>query len=130
MKAKQIIKTGKSFLGIPYVFGAPAGRTDIFDCSSFVQYVYAVHGIHLPRNSRQQFTVGRRIPISSLKKGDLLFFTTHCRSKKKGIKRIGHVAIYIGNNYILHTSRVEKKVAIASLTPYWKTVIIGARRVI
>ncbi len=129
-KAKQIIKTGKEYIGTPYVFGAEPGRADKFDCSSFVQYVYAAHDIPLPRTSRQQFQMGKPVPISSLRRGDLLFFTTPKRAKLKNIQRIGHVAIFIGGNSILHTSRVEKKVAITSLHPYWKTKIIGARRVL
>ncbi|WP_053073845.1 C40 family peptidase [Bacillus sp. LL01] len=129
-KAKQIIKTGEAFISTPYVYGAESGRVDRFDCSSFVQYVYATHGISLPRTSRQQFQVGDPIPLASVRRGDLLFFTTPKRGKLKGNKRIGHVAIFIGNNSILHTSRVEKKVAIAPLHPYWKTKIVGARRVL
>ncbi|WP_223702642.1 C40 family peptidase [Sutcliffiella deserti] len=130
MRAKYIIHTGKHFLGTPYRFGAPSYRTDIFDCSSFIQYVYGANGIILPRNSRQQFRMGQPIRLSSIQKGDLLFFTTPKRKRKKGIEKIGHVAIYMGNHQILHTSRVEKKVSIASLSPYWKKVIIGARRVL
>mgnify|MGYP005761255085 FL=1 len=129
-KAKRIIKGGKGFLGTPYIFGAESGRTDRFDCSSFVQYVYGLHGISLPRTSRQQYLFGKPVPLSSVRRGDLLFFTTPKRAKYKGIRKIGHVAIFIGNNSILHTSRVEKKVAIVSLEPYWRKKLIGARRVV
>ncbi|MGD6776880.1 C40 family peptidase [Sutcliffiella horikoshii] len=129
-KAKRIIKSGKAFLGTPYVFGAASGRTDRFDCSSFVQYVYGAHGIILPRTSRQQYLFGKPVPLSSVKRGDLLFFTTPKRAKLKGLNKIGHVAIFIGNNSILHTSRIEKKVAIAPLDPYWRKKVIGARRIV
>jgi cell wall-associated NlpC family hydrolase len=96
--ADQIIKTGEKFLGTPYKFGSPSGYTKTFDCSSFVQYVYGVNGIKLPRSSRQQAQVGQTIPRSQIQKGDLLFFTT---SHSNG--QIGHVAIYAGNNRVLHT---------------------------
>src|SRR4051812_31711314 len=56
--ANNIIKTGKRFLGVPYKWGSPAGRTDEFDCSSFTQYVFKLNGISLPRNSRQQSKTG------------------------------------------------------------------------
>jgi len=130
MLAERIIRTGKRYIGTPYVFGAPSNRKDIFDCSSFVRHVYGQHGINLPRNSRQQFQVGRAIPLSWLREGDLLFFTTPKRKKKNGLERIGHVAIYLGNHTILHTSRHDKNVTITSLSPYWEKVIVGARRVI
>lgn len=130
MSAEQLINTAKKYIGTPYVFGAPSSRTDIFDCSSFVQYVYGVNGIKLPRNSRQQFKVGKRVSLTNVKVGDLLFFTTPSRKKQKGSSKIGHVAIYIGNYSILHTSRHDKQVTVTSLSPYWQKVIIGARRVI
>ncbi|WP_226683109.1 C40 family peptidase [Sutcliffiella horikoshii] len=129
-KAKRIIKTGKEFLGTPYVFGAESGRTDRFDCSSFVQYVYGAHGIILPRTSRQQYLIGKPVLLSSVRRGDLVFFTTPKRTNHKEIHKIGHVAIFIGNNSILHTSRIEKKVSIASLDPYWRKKLIGVRRVV
>jgi peptidoglycan endopeptidase LytE len=129
-KEKRIIKSGMELLGTPYVFGANPGQTDRFDCSSFVQYVYGAHGIILPRTSRQQYLIGKTVPLSSVRRGDLLFFTTPKRAKLKGLNKIGHVAIFIGNNSILHTSRVEKKVAIASLDPYWRTKLVGAKRIV
>jgi cell wall-associated NlpC family hydrolase len=73
MLADQIIYTGLNFLGIPYVYNAPSFWTDMFDCSSFIQYIFNVHGIPLPRNSRQQFLVGHHISSRQLRKGDLLF---------------------------------------------------------
>lgn len=96
--ADKIIQTGEKYMGTPYQYGAKSGQTRTFDCSSFTQYVYKQHGISLPRSSRQQAQVGTTIPRSQIKKGDLLFFTT---SKSNG--QIGHVAIYAGNNRVLHT---------------------------
>ncbi|MBM7619853.1 peptidoglycan endopeptidase LytE [Bacillus tianshenii] len=130
MLADKIIQTGKEYLGTPYVFGAPSNRKDIFDCSSFVQRVYGQHGIKLPRSSRKQFQVGRPIPLSCIREGDLLFFTTPMRRKKKWHERIGHVAIYLGNHTILHTSQSDRKVSITILSPYLEHMIVGARRVI
>ncbi|MFZ3589418.1 NlpC/P60 family protein [Bacillus sp. DJP31] len=57
MLVNRIISTGLQYLGTPYVFHAPPYRTDVFDCSSFMQYIFGVHGILLPRNSRQPFEV-------------------------------------------------------------------------
>jgi peptidoglycan endopeptidase LytE len=51
--ADKIIQTGEKYLGVPYKFGARSGRTDMFDCSSFTQYVYWKNGTKLPRTSRQ-----------------------------------------------------------------------------
>lgn len=96
--ADKIIQTGNKYLGTPYEFGAKAGQTSTFDCSSFVQYVYKQHGINLPRSSRQQATVGKTIAKSQLEKGDLVFFT-----REDTAPNVGHVAIYVGDGKILHT---------------------------
>jgi cell wall-associated NlpC family hydrolase len=96
--ADKIIATGEKYLGTPYRLGSPSGYTRTFDCSSFVQYVYSIHGIKLPRSSRQQATVGKTVPRNQIEKGDLLFFTTRSSGG-----RIGHVGIYAGNNKVLHT---------------------------
>jgi cell wall-associated NlpC family hydrolase len=130
MLADRIISTGLKYLGTPYVFNAPSYRTDMFDCSSFTQYVFGVNGIPLPRNSRQQFLVGTPVPLHRIQKGDLLFFTTEKRKKRSGIAKIGHVGIYIGNNQMLHTYRQGKKVTITKLNSYWKENFIGAKRVL
>lgn len=96
--ADKIINTGEKYMGTPYQYGARSGQTKTFDCSSFVQYVYGLHGIDLPRNSRQQSKVGKTIPRSQIQKGDLLFFKTSSSGSN-----IGHVGIYAGNNKVLHT---------------------------
>lgn len=95
--ADRIIKLGEKFMGTPYTFGAPAGQTDTFDCSSFVQYLFGQNGIKLPRTSRQQSTLGITIPRDQIQKGDLLFFKS---SNSDGTVR--HVGIYAGNDLILH----------------------------
>ena len=46
-----------------------------FDCSGFTQYVFARHGIALPREVREQFRIGREVRGDPAP-GDLLFFTT------------------------------------------------------
>jgi cell wall-associated NlpC family hydrolase len=130
MLANKIILTGLQYLGTPYVFNAPSYRTDRFDCSSFIQYIFRENGIHLPRNSRQQFLVGRPISFHRIKKGDLLFFTTKARKNRKGLSRVGHVAIYMGQGRMLHTYRPENKVVTTRLDSYWRKSLIGAKRVL
>ncbi|KRD85868.1 hypothetical protein ASE51_27135 [Bacillus sp. Root147] len=130
MLADKIIFTGLKCLGIPYVFNAPSNQTNMFDCSSFIQYIFRVNGISLPRNSRQQFEIGLPISFSHIQKGDLLFFTTEKRKNRRGSSKIGHVGIYIGNGEMLHTYRPENKVTISKLNSYWKAVFVTAKRVI
>jgi cell wall-associated NlpC family hydrolase len=130
MRPNQIISSGLQYLGTPYLFNAPSYQTDTFDCSSFIQYIFGINGILLPRNSRQQYKVGRPISFERIKKGDLLFFTTKARKNRQGLSRIGHVAIYIGQGQILHTYKKGKKVMITELNSYWKKSFIGVKRVL
>ena len=116
--ADQISATGKQFLGVPYKFGSKSGVTSTFDCSSFTQYVYKQNGISLPRDSRQQSTVGTYVPRNQLKPGDLIFFYSP----------IHHVAIYIGNGQILHTYG-KPGVTISDLSS-WESRINTIRRVL
>ena len=94
-RGEQMIRVARSYLGRPYVFGASGTRA--FDCSSFVrQVVYQVTGRVMPRTAAAQARVGRQIPRSALKRGDLIFFQN---TYKRGIS---HVGIYMGNNRIIH----------------------------
>lgn len=122
-KANAIISYGKRFLGTPYRFGAEYPKTGKFDCSSFVQYVYAHNGISLPRVSRDQAKKGVYVAKANIRPGDLLFFSVG------NSKTIGHVAIYVGNNQILHTYGAGG-VKVAKINTYWKNHYITARRVI
>lgn len=127
-KADKIISFGKRYLGTPYLFGAKPWRTEQFDCSSFVQYIYGKHGISLPRNSRQQNRKGKHITTKQRRKGDLLFFNTYSRQHRKD--KIGHVAVYIGNNKMLHASESCGNVCIMAVNEYPLGVYKKAKRVI
>lgn len=125
VSASQIISYGERFLGTPYQFGAKYETSGKFDCSSFVQYVYGHFGIELPRVSRNQAKVGKYVPRSNLKKGDLVFFTTTTSGNQ-----IGHVGIYAGNGKILHTYG-EGGVKYSSITSgFWDKHYVTARRVL
>ena len=118
----SIVSTAKQYLGIPYVWGGstPSG----FDCSGFVQYVYAKHGFSLPRTSKQQWTAGTSISKASLQPGDLVFFANTYTSG------VSHLGIYIGNGQFIHASS-SKGVIISDLSnSYWASHYHGCRRVL
>ncbi len=122
--ASKVISVGKRYLGTPYVFGASAGQTRSFDCSSFTQFVYKQVGISLPRSSKSQAKSGRFVSKSQLQPGDLIFSDTNRDGS------INHVSIYMGNNKILHTYRKGIGVTISSFKgSTWDKTYVTARRV-
>jgi peptidoglycan DL-endopeptidase CwlO len=108
--AAGILATAERYLGTRYRYGGASPREG-FDCSGFVQYVFAKHGIELPRTSRQQAHAGDALPLSTatLKPGDLLLFAS-------GGSQVNHVALYVGNNRILHASAGAGRVVYDDLT--------------
>jgi cell wall-associated NlpC family hydrolase len=94
----RVIPTAERYLGTPYRWGGTSPVTG-FDCSGFVQYVFARNAVNLPRTSRQQAKVGAAMPRSfrRLAPGDLVMFA------ERG-EPISHVAIYAGRNRIIHAT--------------------------
>ncbi len=120
-KASAIIATSKQYIGVNYVYGGttPTG----FDCSGFVQYVFAKNGISLPRVSRDRFKVGTPVSFRNLQSGDLVFFSL----AKNGV--VDHMGIYVGNGQFINASS-SKGVTIYTFGPYWKSAYVGAKRVL
>ncbi|MFW5435609.1 C40 family peptidase [Paenibacillus apiarius] len=122
--ATKMINLGDNYLGVKYKFGASTDTTKVFDCSSFMHFLYMKQGIDLPRASYEQATVGKKVQRSELKKGDLLFFATGRRGKGK----IAHVAMYAGNGKILHT--FGKPGVTYSNLKDWDDTYVTARRIL
>lgn len=119
-EVQLFVNVATGFLGAPYRFGGSSLKG--IDCSSFVQKIYRIFGITLPRSAREQATVGISITRENLTKGDLVFFHTY--------RSLGHVGIYIGNNEFVHASSKSKAVRIDSLdTPYYQKRFQRAIRV-
>lgn len=135
---EAVIEEGAKLLGTPYVYGATRlhdGRgnfyksfsTDEFDCSSLMQYIfYKGADKLLDVNTRTQVYQGTTVTRAQLKRGDLMFFTNASRKNNKGVERIGHVALYLGDNYILHTASDYAKIEQISSTR-WSYFIQGQR---
>ena len=90
-----IVAYAKQFLGNPYVYGGTS-LTNGADCSGFTQSVFAHFGITTGRSSRDQAAKGKEISLSAIQPGDLLFYASG--------SYINHVAIYIGDGKIIHSS--------------------------
>lgn len=104
--ASTVINAAQSKAGATWVWGAEGPNR--FDCSGLVQWSFARAGIDLPRSSRQQHDFAAPIGAQDARAGDLVFF-----SDSAG--RVYHVAIYMGDNTIVHTGRVGGEVRVQEL---------------
>lgn len=99
----KIAENAYMFLNAPYQWG---GRSPFgIDCSGFVQIVYKLNGIYMPRDAYQQAEMGQTLSfIEEAEEGDLAFF-----DNDEG--KITHVGIILTNNRIIHASgkvRIDK----------------------
>jgi cell wall-associated NlpC family hydrolase len=115
---RQVLDRALSQVGTRYVWGGGSGRgptTGIegaigtgFDCSGLMLYAYSGAGVALPRVSRNQFNAGRKVPISDLRAGDLVFY-------KRGGAPIHHVAMYIGDGDMVEAPYTGANVRVVPL---------------
>lgn len=122
-----VLPTASRYLGVRYKWGGTSPRTG-FDCSGYTQFVFAKHGVRLPRTSRAQASAGQRVPlrVEALRAGDLIMFAERGRP-------ISHVAIYAGDQRIIHSTRSGGGVRYDDLTTqrgrWFRTNMVVARRV-
>lgn len=118
---KPLLENVDEWYGVRYRSGGNSKKG--VDCSGFVCAVYtALYGITLPRVSREQYRISRKISTTELQQGDLLFFNTTGRG-------VSHVGIYLGNNRFIHAS-VSKGVMVNSMfETYYLKRFVGAGRI-
>lgn len=118
----SIISTAKNYLGVPYVFGG-ASPEEGFDCSGFLEYVFARNGIEIPRTADKQYRLGKLVRQSQLVAGDLVFFTTY----EPGAS---HCGIYLGNDKFIHASS-SKGIRVDDINDsYWASRYYGGKHIV
>lgn len=106
----RMVSYAKQFLGNRYVFGGTSLSGGI-DCSGFTMRIYEKFGYSISRTSRSQAAKGRSITVSTVRPGDLVFYS------KNG--SINHVAMYIGGGQVIHASNPRSGVKISNM--YYRT---------
>jgi cell wall-associated NlpC family hydrolase len=103
--AASVITEAKAYLGVPYVWGGTNPATGL-DCSGLTQLVYGHAGVDLPRVSWEQAKAGTAVDgLANARPGDLLAFSSP----------VDHVAIYLGNNQMIHAPKPGKSVEISEV---------------
>lgn len=101
------------FVGNPYVYGGTS-LTNGTDCSGFVMSVYANFGISLPHSSSAMRSVGYGVSLADAQPGDIICYS-------------GHVAIYCGNNTVVHASTAATGIKYSSPANYKS--VLAVRRI-
>lgn len=116
---KNIVNFALRYVGYPYVHGGNS-LTRGTDCSGFTKLVYKNFGYNLARTPGGQIPNGKVISRSELQPGDLVFYMNSANT------RVGHVAIYIGNNKIVHASNRRDGIKISNMNyrNYYRLVSI------
>ncbi len=123
--SEYVIKRAMSQMGVPYSWGggtAAGPSTGIdsgsgtvgFDCSGLILYAFAGVGIKLPHYSGNQYEMGRKIPTSQARRGDVIFY---------GPGGSQHVTLYLGDGKMLEAPYTGSDVHISpvrtsGMTPY------------
>ena len=116
---QQIAEYAIQFNGNPYVSGGNS-LTNGTDCSGFTKLVLEHFGISVARVAGDQARNGVYVPLSQLMPGDLVFYGEH------GV--VGHAALYIGDNQIIHAMTPQKGIRITSIN--FGMQLITTRRVV
>lgn len=94
----QVLEAGERYLGVPYTWGGTTAAGG-FDCSGFVQQVYADLGVRLPRVSVDQARAGTAVAsLDEARPGDLVFWQGNG-------SRPNHIGIYAGEGTMLVAPR-------------------------
>ena len=123
--SEYVIQRAGSQMGVPYSWGGgnAAGKslgidsgsnTVGFDCSGLILYAFAGVGIRLPHYSGSQYEMGRKIPSSQMRRGDVIFY---------GPGGSQHVTLYLGNGQMLEAPYTGSEVKVSpvrtsGMTPY------------
>ncbi|MGE6630283.1 C40 family peptidase [Bacillus sp. NPDC077027] len=116
-KILSLKEQAEALIGTPYEKGGTDPKNG-FDSSGFIQYLFKhAKAVDLPRKVVDQHQLGERVSLNEAEPGDLVYFRSLEEKKDTPI----HVALYIGNQQIIHTT-LSKGVIVTDLSQstYWK----------
>jgi cell wall-associated NlpC family hydrolase len=114
-RAGLALKFALKQIGDKYVFGADG--MIYWDCSGLTMRAYQSAGVSLPHSSAAQSRMGKSIPFSQRKPGDLMFFG----------RPVSHVGIYLGGGKMVHAPRSGSRVKVAT-TDMGRKRLVAVRR--
>ncbi len=113
---------------------------DAFSCSSLISYLYTMAGVWMPSISVDKYVFGKKIDRDELRFGDLVFSNTgkgkiytesiEYKSGTKVPEGVDHVGMYLGDENVLHATKIKNGVVVEKIDEFKKSSkIVGFRRV-
>ena len=126
-KFAKLIEVGERYIGYPYVWGGDSPETS-FDCSGFISWIFKESGVRDVGRLGATSLYGVCTPIEpeEARPGDLIFFQGTLGDGVAGNDGITHVALYVGDGYILNCGN---PISYADLSrAYWQEHFYGFGR--
>ncbi|GIG66999.1 C40 family peptidase [Phytomonospora endophytica] len=98
----KVVNFALKQVGLPYIWASSG--PDGFDCSGLTLRAWSQVGLDLPHNAEAQWNMLPHIPRDQLQPGDLVFYND-----------LSHVAMYIGDGYVVQAAINYNNVAIETL---------------
>ena len=125
--ADNVINTALTFSGTRYKYGGTTKKG--MDCSGLLYVAFGEHDVQLPRVSYNMAEKGKRVRITNVEKGDLLFFKTKRRARK--INHVGMVVAVEGDEIKFIHASSSRGVIVSSLREgFWNKAFVKATRVL
>lgn len=120
VQPSEVVAFAKTLKGIPYAYACSSPEAG-FDCSGFINYVFDQFQIIVPRSSRDFTNVGKQVPVSHAKPGDLILFT----GTDPNVRTVGHIGIVVYTaadslSFIHSSSGSANGVTITPLNEYYR----------
>ena len=125
-KVDVVVSKARSYAGTPYKYG---GTTTLgMDCSGLLMRSFESIDMYIPRTSKEQSKLGKKVSMGELKKGDLVFFKT---MKKKG--RVTHAGLVTDARkkdqiMFIHASSSKGVIEANLMSDYYRKAFTKARR--
>jgi cell wall-associated NlpC family hydrolase len=125
----ELVDFAQTLIGVPYVY-ASSDPAKGFDCSGFITYVFSHFHIQVPRSSVDFTYVGKTVPLTEARRGDIILFTGTDSLETE----VGHMGLVVSNQddglrFIHATSGKAMAVTISPLTPQYRRRFVRVGRV-
>ena len=123
----EVIEAAKEYIGTPYHYGGMSKNG--IDCSALMLFAYTKNDMELPRTSRAQSKIGRKVNKSKAEPGDLIFFKTNRRRSV-----ITHVGLVTENHdgliKFIHASSSKGVIESSLEESYYQRTFAKIKRII